>query len=182
MFGTVAIIGSDLQHVLLPRDGWTLAEDASVVVFGSLARGEFSPHSDLDWILLVDGEISGPHLRALQTVRHRLRAAKKLEPSQAGMFGNLVLNKELAPSFGGRDDTIKSLSHRMLLLLESVSIGEDRPRQRIIRAILKAYLARDPRWASTGREICSRSLLNGVVRFGRTMAVDVADTFSDQEG
>lgn len=32
------------------------SEDASVVVFGSLARGEYTSGSDLDWTLLVDGQ------------------------------------------------------------------------------------------------------------------------------
>lgn len=29
--------------------------DASIVVFGSLARQEFTPESDVDWALLLDG-------------------------------------------------------------------------------------------------------------------------------
>jgi predicted nucleotidyltransferase len=36
--------------------------DTSVVVFGSLARDEFTDESDLDWTLLVDGQADSDHL------------------------------------------------------------------------------------------------------------------------
>src|SRR6266566_271363 len=35
--------------------------DTSLVVFGSLARGEWTQASDLDWTLLVDGQVVGQH-------------------------------------------------------------------------------------------------------------------------
>jgi hypothetical protein len=69
-----------------------------------------------------------------------------------------------------------------LLLLESVSIGDDEPRQMVIRAILKRYLADDPHWTWKPDGKLPRFLLNDVVRFWRTMAVDFADKFHDQEG
>lgn len=37
-------------------------EDRSLVVFGSLARGEFTEDSDVDWTLLVDGKADPTHL------------------------------------------------------------------------------------------------------------------------
>lgn len=37
------------------------SEDYSIVVFGSLARHEFTPQSDLDWTLLVDGIAADDH-------------------------------------------------------------------------------------------------------------------------
>jgi predicted nucleotidyltransferase len=42
----------DLRRALFGKD----SEDRSIVVFGSLALDEFTPRSDIDWTLLVDGE------------------------------------------------------------------------------------------------------------------------------
>lgn len=164
----------DLRSLLLPRDG-VLAEDASLVIFGSLARGEFSPHSDLDWILLVDGKVRDHHSQVLQTVHIRLRDAKKVGPSDGGIFGKIVQRQDIASSVRGQNDTKANLCYRMLLLLEPLSIGEDLPRQRTTRAILEAYLALDP-----ARTL--RPLLDDLVRFGRIMAVDFADADCDQPG
>src|SRR5437868_4199653 len=43
-----------LQQLIVPKPNRALVEDASVVFFGSLARGESTSKSDADWILLVD--------------------------------------------------------------------------------------------------------------------------------
>ena len=152
-----------------------IAENSSLVFFGSLARGEFSPHSDLDWVLVVDGKIFDQHIEAVHTVRSRLQGARKIEPFPTGMFGRIVSRDELASSVGTENDTNTKLSHRMLMLLESVSVGNDRARQSTVRAILEAYFSKDP-------DGNSRSLLSDLVRFGRTMAVDFADTDRDQPG
>ncbi len=166
----------DLRRLLFPRDSdEALAENASLVFFGSLARGEFSPHSDLDWVLAVEGKILDQHVEAVQTVRGRLQAARKIEPCPAGMFGKIVSRDELVFSVGGQNDTKTNLSHRMLMLLESVSVGNDAARQSTVRAILQAYFAKDP----GGNE---GMLLDDVVRFGRTMAVDFSDADRDQPG
>lgn len=49
--------------------------DASVVVFGSLARDEFTDESDLDWTLLVDGQANSDHLHTAQAIRKKLTLA-----------------------------------------------------------------------------------------------------------
>src|SRR5579872_6565788 len=71
---------ADLERLILPAPGRPLAEDASLVFFGSLARGEWTSHSDLDWVLLVDGQVDETHFRVFQDVRKRLRDARKIEP------------------------------------------------------------------------------------------------------
>jgi UTP:GlnB (protein PII) uridylyltransferase len=52
---------TELERLLLPSDGRPLAENVSLVLFGSLARGESTSQSDLDWTLLVNGEVDGQH-------------------------------------------------------------------------------------------------------------------------
>jgi predicted nucleotidyltransferase len=62
--------------------------DTSVVVFGSLARDEFTDESDLDWTLLVDGQADSDHLHTAQAIRKKLTLAGFKEPGRTGMFGN----------------------------------------------------------------------------------------------
>jgi hypothetical protein len=52
----------------------------------------------------------------------------------------------------------------------------------VIRAILGRYLTDDPSWALKPDGKLPRFLLNDVIRFWRTMSVDFADKFHDQEG
>jgi len=172
----------DLEHLLLPADGRPLAENVSLVFFGSLARGETTSRSDLDWTLLINGEVDGQHFPLFQTIRRKLREGKRIPPGATGTFGGLAFSHDLVHCIGGQDDTNKNLTLRMLLLLESVSIDNNEPRQMVIRAILKRYLADDPHWTWKPDGKLPRFLLNDVVRFWRTMAVDFADKFHDQEG
>ena len=173
---------AELERLLLPNGVRPLAEDVSLVCFGSIARGELTSQSDLDWVLLINGEVDGQHFVTFQDVEKKLRAAQKITPGTSGTFANLAFSHELVHCIGGQDDSNRNLTLRMLLLLESVSIGDDEPRQMVIRAILKRYLADDPSWTWEPDRKLPRFLLNDVVRFWRTMAVDFADKFRDQEG
>lgn len=47
--------------------------DASIVVFGSLARDEVTWKSDLDWTLLVDGLANPQHLDVVLDIENALR-------------------------------------------------------------------------------------------------------------
>lgn len=173
---------TELEHILLPSDGRPLAENVSLVFFGSLARGESTSQSDLDWTLLINGEVDPQHFSIRQSIRKKLRAAEKIEPGATGTFGGLAFSHDLVHCIGGQDDTNRNLTLRMLLLLESLAIGDDEPRKMVIRAILSRYLADDPSWTWKPERKLPRFLLNDVVRFWRTMAVDFADKFHDQEG
>jgi hypothetical protein len=153
-----------------------------VVFFGSLARGECTSRSDSDWILLVDGQVDEQHFQAYRRTREALMAAKEIEPGSSGMFGGLAFSHDIVHCIGGQDDSNRNLTLRMLLLLESVSIGDDIIRQRVMNAILQRYLADDPSWTWRSDGKLPRFLLNDSVRFWRTMAVDFADKFHDQAG
>lgn len=171
-----------LDEVILGSDGRPLAEDSSIVFFGSLARGEWTSQSDPDWVLLIDGQVNEQHFLALRHIQKKLRELVKNEPGATRTFGELAFSHELVHRIGGIDDTNRNLTLRMLLLLESVSIGSDLVRQRVLKAILYRYLADDPSWTWRSDAELARFLLNDFVRFWRTMAVDFADKFHDQEG
>lgn len=48
---------TELEQLLLPPYERPLAENVSLVFCGSLARGESTSQSDLDWTLLINGEV-----------------------------------------------------------------------------------------------------------------------------
>lgn len=125
-----------LERTLIPKSGRPLAEDAAVVFFGSLARMEGTSGSDYDWIILVDGQVDDQHYRTHQSTRKALVEAKVIQPGSSGMFGGLAFSHDIVHCIGGQDDTNRNLTLRMLLLLESVSIGDDIVRQRVVRAVL----------------------------------------------
>ncbi len=172
----------EFQKALLGSDSRPLAEDSSIVFFGSMARGEWTSQSDPDWVLLIDGQVDEDHFLALRQIQKRLREHEEREPGATRTFGELAFSHELVHQIGGIDDTNRNLTLRMLLLLESISIGSDVVRQRVLRSVLYRYLADDPSWTWRSDAELPRFLLNDVVRFWRTMAVDFADKFHDQEG
>ena len=146
------------------------------------ARAECTSQSDTDWVILVDGQVDEQHFRTYQNARKALIEAGEIQPGTSGVFGGLAFSHDIVHRIGGEDDTNRNLTLHMLLLLESVSIGDDLVRQRVIRAILRRYLADDPSWTFGSDGKIPRFLLNDSVRFWRTMAVDFADKFHDQTG
>jgi predicted nucleotidyltransferase len=100
-------------------------EDTSVVIFGSLARHEFTSGSDLDWVLLVDGIADPEHLRASLDIEAELKEQGVKGPGAEGAFSGLAFSHDLINYIGGSDDTNANLTRRMLLLLESACIGRD---------------------------------------------------------
>ena len=119
-------------------------EDANLVVFGSLARGEWTSKSDLDWTYLIDGEANADHLRISQQIHSVLEENDFLEPGPTGTFGNLGFSHEIVHQIGGQSDSNKNTTQRVLLLLESCFIGrKGEAHERVIRAVINRYLEED---------------------------------------
>jgi hypothetical protein len=147
--------------------------DSSLVAFGSLARGEYTEGSDLDWTLLVDGQADGAHLGSVQAITSILNREKFGEPGPTGVFGNFTFSHSLVHQIGGQDDTNKNTTQRILLLLESVPIGEIAAHERVLRLVLSRYVEDDRglRFSRKAKRI-PRFLLNDIVRYWRTVTVD----------
>jgi predicted nucleotidyltransferase len=163
------------------------SEDTSLVVFGSLARQEWTSGSDLDWTYLIDGEANSDHLRIAQKIRRLLEteAGKFKPPGQTETFGSLAFSHELIHQIGGQDDTNKNMTRRILLLLESVPTGNrGGSHERVVRGVINRYLEEDNhRLTADGKKFrVPRFLLNDIVRFWRTMAVDFANKQRDRGG
>src|ERR1700685_3328942 len=103
---------AELKQLLSDLD----SEDTSIVVLGSLGRGEFTEASDIDWYLLVGGEKT---------------------------FTTFVSSHDLIHNIGGEEDTNNNLTRRLLLLLESTPLVGSVTHERVMRNILKRYLLED---------------------------------------
>ena len=83
------------------------SEDTSLVVFGSLARREWTTGSDLDWTYLVDGQANSDHLVIAQRINSAIEAEFK-EPGPTGIFGHMAFSHEIVHQIGGQWDTNKN--------------------------------------------------------------------------
>ena len=160
-------------------------EDTSLVVFGSLARGEWTSKSDLDWTYLIDGEANSDHLKISQEIQKIFKEEGYEEPGTTGTFGNMAFSHDIIHQIGGQYDTNRNTTQRILLLLESYPIGRrTEAYERVIRGVINRYLEEDvhPLTHGSTKYRVPRFLLNDIVRFWRTMAVDFASKQRDRAG
>jgi predicted nucleotidyltransferase len=150
-----------------------IPSDTSVVVFGSLARGEYTSGSDLDWTLLIDGQADEGHFRQVQAITRLLNEEEFVEPGPTGLFGNVAFSHPILHQIGGQEDSNKNTTQRILLLLESLAVGKAEAHERVLRLVLSRYVE-DDRGLLYGskRHIIPMFLLNDIVRYWRTVAVD----------
>ncbi|RIJ71146.1 nucleotidyltransferase domain-containing protein [Nakamurella silvestris] len=150
-----------------------------VVAFGSLARREMTQESDFDYLVLVKDLPPD-----LMRVRELLRAADELrkeftigegrtdrevpKPGVSGLFGRAVGAFDLIETIGLQEDTNHSLTRRMLLLEESVSLMNPDVHKAAVLAAINRYLSVAP--PKEGQP--PRFLLNDVIRYWRTITVD----------
>lgn len=165
--------------------------DMDLVVFGSIARGECTSKSDVDWTLLLDGQSDPNDDDTGRYIKKKMIETKLADPSPSGLFGQITFSHDLIHYIGGEEDTNFNLSRRILLLLESerIDLGESADSSgtaysRIILGILERYLANDSAFHSDHgkRDNVPRFLLNDIVRFWRTMCVDFAYKQREQAG
>ncbi|HEX8454319.1 MAG TPA: nucleotidyltransferase domain-containing protein [Longimicrobium sp.] len=161
------------QHLFDLLSEFVSPEDTSVVVFGSMARGEKTSGSDVDWTLLIDGQASSTHFEVAREIGRVLKEEEKKGPGREATFAGLAFSHEILHRIGGGEDTNRNLTQRILLILESAAIGPDAAYGRVVRAVLDRYITEDPGWESKVVNV-PRFLLNDVSRYWRTVAVDFA--------
>jgi len=169
----------------LVRAARVVPQDTAFVVFGSLAREEVTEGSDVDWALLVDGPADDEHSSAVNRLRALLRERKYKDPGTGGLFGGLAISHELVHRIGGDSDSNRNITQRILLLLESrAPMTTDLVRTRVLRVLLTRYLVDDFGYPMPPKHAARvpRFLLNDVVRYWRTVAVDFAAKRREQEG
>lgn len=152
------------------------SNDVSMVVFGSLARGEWTRKSDIDWTLLVDGQADPFHLESARKIQQGLEQLGEKKPGPTGVFGNLAFSHELIHQIGGEEDTNSNTTRRILLLLEGMPLGRSDAYRRVVAGVLTRYFQEDQgfRRRNSDAKRIPHFLLNDVARYWRTMAVDFA--------
>lgn len=148
-------------------------KDANIVVVGSLARGEVTQASDVDWMLLVDGLSDPKHLDVVHAIKLEVARVTGMDVGQEGYFGTICSSHDLVQHIGGQDDTNANTTRRILLLLESTAIGRDDAHQRVLKNVLSRYLDEDRGlWYGSSAYKVPRFMFNDISRYWRTMAVD----------
>lgn len=164
----------DRARGLLADDRYLKERKLDFIGFGSLARYEMTPSSDLDYLLVGDINEDEDALKRVVTssvVKLRQGMVDNVvlsEPGKTNIFGGVVQSSEITSTIGLLPDTNHTLTRRILLLEESVSLFNPESHQALLRSILGEYLAsRKP-----GSSKVPRVLLNDIIRYWRTIAVD----------
>lgn len=95
----------ELDELLSTEIGRYASPDTSLVVFGSLARGEWTSGSDLDWTYLIDGGAKSAHLQITQDIQRVFEEKGLAEPGPTGTFGNMAFSHDIVHQIGGQNDT-----------------------------------------------------------------------------
>jgi len=142
-------------------------------VFGSVAREEVTSGSDLDWILLIDGQSVPEHKEQERKIARLLVEKEFIPPGRSGTFGGMVGSHDLVHHIGGEDDLNSNTTRRVLLLLESYPVGNREAYDRVRRQIIRRYVGDDRGLTHAGGDVrIPRFLLNDLTRYWRTIAVD----------
>jgi predicted nucleotidyltransferase len=172
---TARTLSDEMRRNLTARLRDVNPSDTSVVVYGSLARGEFTKGSDIDWTLLVDGFADPKHLVVVQEIDKIVREAVAKSPGREGTFGTLTFSHELVHQIGGQEDTNRNSTRRILLLLESQVLGRSEAYERVLTNLLRRYILEDTTFVQqTAKHHVPRFLMNDFARQWWTMAVDFA--------
>ncbi|HEX8407919.1 MAG TPA: nucleotidyltransferase domain-containing protein [Thermoanaerobaculia bacterium] len=155
----------------------------SVIVTGSVGRGEANEGSDADWLLLVDGPSDPEHAILARTTGTRVLDIVAKDVGRTGTFGGIVASHELVHYIAGTRDSNENLTRRILLLSESRALTNPFVRERVIRNVLARYVVHDRSVQSRSgrRQSVPHFLLNDVVRYWRTMASDYASKMWERQ-
>lgn len=162
--------------------------DSSLILCGSFARYEMTSGSDYDWVLLIDGVVNNDHATQARRINADLESAKLIPPGASGTFGNLIFSHDLVHRIGGGADSNANLTRRMLMLLESrpLALSSDDASQQVwenvLKNILQRYFEQDVHFSSAHECRVPRFLLNDVTRYWRTICVDYAAKYREQDG
>lgn len=143
------------------------------LIFGSIARREATACSDLDYLLI---NASGSDSLDETLPNRVFQALKELAPERSsftppgttGLFGRFISSSSLVSGIGLQQDTNETLTRRILLLEESVPLLNPKCHTELVQRIIESYMGL--------RSPCStkppRVLINDIIRYWRTIAVD----------
>ena len=144
------------------------ARDFLIGVNGSYARREATEGSDVDlFFLMTDGEDSAVSQHQ-SDFRGLLKTKLDMKlPAIDGVFEKPLPVGRIS-EIGGLTDDNKTLTRRMLLLLEGEWVFNEQGFHEARSTLLKKYLHDEP-----GRDKICMFLLNDVIRYWRTICIDL---------
>ena len=149
-------------------------DDLIIGVNGSVARREYTSGSDVDHFFLSTVCSCADLSKEESDFRQALEAKGLRMPAADGVFeGSLFKDKLLSP-IGGEDDTNKTLTRRMLFLLEGEWIFNQEAFEGLRESLISTYLSN-----GVEDEKLALYLLNDIIRYWRTICVDFEYKTSD---
>ncbi|WP_133057330.1 nucleotidyltransferase domain-containing protein [Mycolicibacterium iranicum] len=146
-----------------------------VVAFGSLARQEYTPASDVDYLVLVNGIHDPGAPRALLEVVKRVVAEEAAadgtgtkQPGTSGLFGRAIGVFDIINQVGLEGDTNSTHTIRMEIIQESISLLNEELHSKIVGSTLGRYIS----LFDVPRDSPPRFLLNDMLRYWRQITVD----------
>jgi predicted nucleotidyltransferase len=142
-----------------------------IVTCGSYARREASEASDMDYYtVLNEGSDASKATEWSAALAAEVERSIGKLPSAEGAFAANITRSQLLKNYGGSRDSNESITRRMLYLLEGEYLTEESLFHDIRREIIERYVDNTP-----GDHQVAFYLLNDVIRYWRTMAVDYAE-------
>ena len=140
-----------------------------VVVCGSYARREVTSGSDLDYFMVSQDDQKIDSKKVKKAVKQALTELNIPTPASGGAFGKTITRKSLLAMAGGNRETNGSLTRRMLYLLEGDYLTEKQKFEELRKEIIQTYIKETPKLHQI-----ALFLLNDIIRYWRTIAVDYA--------
>lgn len=142
-------------------------EETSIAVAGSYGRLEASPSSDLDFIILSQHKLEDKRM-ILDCIKDTTEELGIGLPNPEGVFSEVISVTDLVGKIGSRDDTLECVAQRMLLLMETRPIYNERVYLNVTDQILRKYLEyviQDPKKEAL-------FLMNDLIRYFRSICVN----------
>ncbi|QQW33527.1 nucleotidyltransferase domain-containing protein [Mycobacterium marinum] len=156
-------------------EGFDTGGMMDVVAFGSLARQEYTPASDIDYLVVVNGVPRDP--AAARTLLQRVEGCVADEsradgaekaPGTSGLFGKAIGIFDIINQVGLEGDTNSTHTIRMEIVQESVSLLNNELHSRIVGSTLSRYIT----LFDVPQGSPPRFLLNDMLRYWRQITVD----------
>lgn len=153
-----------------------LPPSSLVVTCGSYARREASETSDMDYYSIAtdlcdkskQGEVD-------EIIVNAIKNSIGIMPADQGAFATNIDRADLLNNYGGSLDSNLTITRRMLYILEGEYLTCEDEFRRLRREIIERYVNHTPHDYQL-----AFYLLNDIVRYWRTLAVDYANkTFGD---
>jgi len=153
-------IGKQLSKVDDPR--------FSIIVVGSYARMEANSRSDFDYFLYSPKKSTRKAESLHKNIAEIICGCGISPPSAGGPFGDgYCCLSDFTTKIGGDHETNKSLTRRLLLLLESKWLTGERHYDQLLAKVLTRYIGR-----LTAETSVARFFLNDLIKYYRTVCVD----------